>query len=320
MRQAAGAPELSVILATDRLATIRKTIAHLGDQSAAGRLELVIVTPWPSEPDLQADELRGLGSVRVVGVDDLSSLPAARAAGIRAAGAPTVVFGESHSYPQPGWAEALIEAHRGPWAAVGPAIGNAEPGSLLGWANLLMAYGPWVEPVNSGPTSMLPGHNGSFERAVLLEYGSALEEMLESDTVLIQSLAERGHRLYLEGRARTAHLNVSRPTSFVVDSFGSSRDYAARRSRKWSRALRALYIGGSPLIPAVRLRRILKDVRRAGLERMLLPRVLPALLLGLAVSAVGELCGYVAGPGDARRLADIELHRVRHVRAGGAPD
>ena len=60
-------------------------------------------------------------------VRSVNHLPEARAAGVRAASAPIVFIGETHSYPQPGWAEALLTAFEGPWAAVVPAIGNANP-------------------------------------------------------------------------------------------------------------------------------------------------------------------------------------------------
>ena len=34
---------------------------------------------------------------------------------------------EDHCFPADGWAEALVAAHQGPWAAVGPAFLNANP-------------------------------------------------------------------------------------------------------------------------------------------------------------------------------------------------
>ncbi len=54
-----------------------------------------------------------------------------------------------------------------------------------------------------------------------------------------------------------------------------------------------------------------------------MPRgVLPMVVLGLAVSAVGELAGFALGLGAASdRLAYFEFHRLRHVKKaprGGA--
>jgi len=65
-----------------------------------------------------------------------------------------------------------------------------------------------------------------------------------------------------------------------------------------------------PLIPVVRLWRILPEVRRSARKYGLLPGVLPPLLLGLLVSATGELLGYAAGVGSSpRRIVDVEFHR-----------
>jgi hypothetical protein len=51
-------------------------------------------------------------------------------------------------------------------------------------------------------------------------------------------------------------------------------------------------------------------VRRSARKYGLLPGVLPPLLLGLLVSATGELLGYAAGVGSSpRRIVDVEFHR-----------
>jgi hypothetical protein len=66
------------------------------------------------------------------------------------------------------------------------------------------------------------------------------------------------------------------------------------------------------LIPAVRMARIVRHLRRVGRLR-LLGRVLPALAASLALSAAGEAAGYVAGRGSPRVLYEMELHRVKYV-------
>src|SRR5205823_2114181 len=125
------------------------------------------------------------------------------------ASAPVVVFCEDHAFPEPGWAVALIDAHRGPYAAVGPVIVNANPRSLISDADCLIGYGPWLHPSPGGEMSHLPGHNSSYKRASLLEYGDRLPSMLEAETVLHWDLRARGLRLYLEPRARLAHTNFA---------------------------------------------------------------------------------------------------------------
>ena len=142
-----------------------------------------------------------------------------------------MAIAETHAFPEPGWAEALIEAHHGPWAAVGPAIVNANPDSLISWANLFLDYGPWVELADGGPADDVPVHNSCFKRRVLLDYGRGLDEVLSTEHFLVQDLKARGHRLYMEPAARTAHLNTCQsPLTWLRERF-----YAGSRLRRRSR-------------------------------------------------------------------------------------
>jgi hypothetical protein len=311
-----SAPEISVVLPTDTYATVRNVVSHLRRQSVSDRLELVLVTPEPERLELDDDVRADLHSVRLV-ASEIESMPLARARGIEAAAAPVVVLGETHAYPAPEYAEALLEAHRGPWAVVGPAMLNANPESLLAWAALYLDYGPWVDCKHRGPMDDVPAHNGAYKRDVLLEYGPRLEAMLESDTVLNADLRARGKELYLEPRAQTYHLNVSQLGTWLAERVVAGRAFAASRAAGWPRRRRLAYALGSPLIPLVRLVRIRGQIRASGRERELLPRLLPALVVALAFSAFGELLGYARGVGGAQRLLyEIELHRERYARRG----
>ena len=75
-------------------------------------------------------------------------------------------------FPEAGWAAALIAAHEGPWAVVGPAIRNANPATVVSWCDFVVGYGPWMDPVEAGPAPFLPGHNSCYKKAILLEYGT----------------------------------------------------------------------------------------------------------------------------------------------------
>jgi len=103
-------------------------------------------------------------------------------------------------------------------------------------------------------------------------------------------------------------------SSWLPERFYGGRRFAAGRAKCWSPLRRLVYTGGAPLIPLVRLRRILSVIRRSGRQRELLPRVLPALIVGLVASAAGEMVGYACGCGNAiERLSSLELHKVTHL-------
>ena len=306
-------PQLSVILyAADSFAAVGKTLRYLHAQTARDRLELVLVAP--ANVQQQAD----LTGARRVEVPAGAPAHVARAAGMRAATAPMVVLAEDHSFPEPGWAAALIEAHRGPWAAVGPVIGNANPGSLLSWVSLFINYGQWAAPHPGGVMRDLPGHNSSYKRVLLLAYGPALEQMLERESNLHEDLQSKGHQLYLEPAARTNHVNVSRWRSTILDQCLGGRSFAGARAAtgQWSSGQRLRACLVTPLVIAGWLRAILRHIRRCGCWAQLWPRILPALVVSLGARGLGEIVGYISGGGDATAvLADIEFHRHKHLCA-----
>jgi GT2 family glycosyltransferase len=311
------APDLSVIVITpDRYETVRKTMSYLRAQTARHRMEIVIVAPSVNELHLEQAEMKGFLQYQVIEVSGSKLSAAAKAAGVRQASAPLVAFIEDHAFPEPRWAEALIQAHQQPWAAVGPVVSNANPRRLVSWATFFTAYGRWAEPAVAGEIDDLPGQKGAYKREILRQYGPELEQMLEVPTVLHWDLRAKGYRLYWEPAAKIDHLHPSLLSSYLKEQFLASRLFAAARARhnRWSVLQRFIYMGGAPLIPLVRLWRILRDIKRCGQGRYLLPRLLPTLIAGLVVDGVGEMIGYALGAGEAaQKIFYFEFHRDRHL-------
>jgi hypothetical protein len=309
-----GVPALSVVLATDCWAAVRTVVRTLQAQSERDRLELVLVTLRDHDVDPGAPELQGFAAVRVVEVPSLVPMGAARAAGVQAAAASVVFLGETHTYPRPGWAGALIGAHDESWGAVVPQIGNANPRGALSWAAFLLDYGRWFDGDRREVTHP-PAYNAALRRDLLLEQGESLPALLEPGGDLVPALRDQGQRFLLEPDARIDHLNVSLPTHWLRERYVVGRLVAARRAQEWSRSRRALHCAGSPLVPpllVLRIRRPIRAARRLGL----LPRLAyPALVLAAAALALGELVGYVAGPSDRaeRMLIEYELNKSGYV-------
>src|SRR5262249_3803632 len=137
----ARAPEMSVVLVTpDGYQAIRKTISHLRAQTIRDQLEIIIVAPSADTLDPYLTELRDFLQFHVIEVGPIRSTGRAVAAGVRRASAPIVAYAEEHSYPEAGWAAALVEAHRGAWAGVGGVLRNANPRSVASWANLILDF------------------------------------------------------------------------------------------------------------------------------------------------------------------------------------
>ncbi|HUQ48352.1 MAG TPA: glycosyltransferase family A protein [Gemmatimonadaceae bacterium] len=307
-------PSLSVLLPTrDDFSTIRQTVRALSRQTVCDSLELVIIAPT-EHIDVPADEVSMFASTRVVYGGRVRTSNHSRCRGVRAASAPFVVLSEDHSSPEPGWAAAIIAAHAEGFAVVGPVMINANPNSAMSWANLLLEYGPWLDGEVRRETDHLPGHNSSYYRAILMSYGDNLERMLENETVIQLDIASRGHRLLLEPGAKTRHLNFSRIRDSIPMRFNCGRSFAGHRVIGWSRSKRIAFAIGAPLIPLVRLTRVLRMVRASDRYSALFPRIIPMLALAVVADGLGEMVGYILGPGGAPDfLGTIEFNRVRSL-------
>ena len=309
-------PALSVILGVQGpFAAVRRTVRHLRAQTIRDRIELVLLWSTEDPIDVPPDAVSGFYSSAIHKVHAHSSTAAANAAGVLHATANVVAFAEDHCFPEPEWAEALLEAHSRGYAAVAPEIANGNPGSVVSWCDYAIGYGPWMKPTPSGEAPFLPGHNCSYKRAILLEYGDKLEFMLEAETVLHYDQVRRGRRLFLESRARAAHLNFALWRSWLLTQHHHGRVFGGSRASKWPWTKKAFYAAASPLIPLVRLFRTSREFLRPGRPRHVLLRILPALAIGLIADGAGQFVGYVVGSGGSPALlADYEYNRVKFLR------
>jgi hypothetical protein len=313
-----AAADLSVVVITPSgFDVVRKTVEHLRVQSAADRVELVLVAPDSGTLGPVGDAVDGFWGHRIVEAGPLTSTGRAMEAGFQAATAPLLSYVEEHSYPAPGWAEAVIAAHEGPWAAVGCALENANPESIVSWAMLFMDFGPAVELAEPAEVRALPPHQTTYKRAALAGHDQDVHELLEVEAILQAGLLARGDRLYMESAARRAHLNVTRTRSMLHGQFLAGLQYAPLRIRQegFSVARRLAYAGAAPLILVVQLRRCLGEIARTGRTRQLVPRILPAMVAGLGMQQAGETVGFLTGRqagAPAGRLS-VELDRASHI-------
>jgi hypothetical protein len=280
-------------------------------------LEIVFAVPVGGLRDLDEAEVSEFAAVRSVELASIPSLAVARAAGVRKATAPLVFIGETHSFPEPGWAEALLRAHEGPWAAVVPAVSNADPRGPISWGGYLMDYARWdpERPVGEIADPMI--YNTSYQRQVLLELGEQLEIALDPYSgVLWPILFERGLRAWFEPEARIRHLGVGQFGTSLREKVLIGMIVGNYRATRWSLARRLVYFFGSPLIPLVLMARLLPAVRRIRRRHRLPWGSLPMMFLGCVAKAVGETYAVAAGApaGTQARQTEIEVHRLRYCR------
>jgi hypothetical protein len=312
------APALSVVLVTPgRYERIRKTMNHLHAQSVRERMEVLIVCPSLAELDACMDGWHDFRQVRCIEAGAIRSTGAMRAAGALQARAGVVAFAEDHCFPGAGWAEALVEAHRENWTGVGATLTNANPASLLSWADLFLNFGPCVMRKLGGASHFIPWHNSSYSKTALNEYGDDLARMLEVEGMLHLDQEQRGRELFLCAAATVDHVNISRFDSFMSGHFWGSRMFCAAliREKRWPAWKKLALALGSPALGFVRIGRAIREIRRSGKQRSLLPAVLPALCAGAAAISFGTLTGALFGAGNAvTHRISVEFYRDRHVR------
>lgn len=300
---------LSVILVTDSLDAVATALARYRAATDPARVELIVAAVAP-DPRLTVATLADAGfpNARVVDVRE-GTLQAAEWRAFQATTAPLVVFGQAHAFPRPGFGAAILAAWsegRSParglarWAVVGPAIANANPETTVSRAAMWLSFGRWMDEPPRGEWPDVPGHNSAYDRAALVELGDDLVGYLEAGWQLQARLTARGHRCLLEPAATMDIVNPSRLGPFVAHFFQLGRLVAAQRCQRWSVFRRLAYALGSPLIPLVRLQRIVRDSMR---RRTNAPWVaLPLLVLGLVASALGEATAFLVGPGAPTRF------------------
>jgi hypothetical protein len=309
-------PALSVIVVVGpRRAHAERMLADLAAQQAREALEVVLVDTAVGAGPIAVP--RGLRA-KVVPHDDDGSYARSRVAGLAHCRAPVVAFIEDHCFPEPGWAGAVIEAHREPWAAVSYRIINANPEGYFGRAGMMADFGPWVAAEGRTESRYLASNNVSYKRAVLDAHARDLPVLFAPDQVFFEVLAREGHKLCFDGGAVAAHWNVDRPVEMARATIAFSRLYAANRARTlgWSRRQRLLYGLLVPFLSVpLRTRTLFEAVRR---QPALAPDVLatlPFLMPSFIASGLGSSLGYLGGPGGAEGTVNhLELSTER----GGA--
>ena len=311
-------PELSVVLvAGARRERAQRVIDAVSAQTALAKIELILVdlgTAGVAPLDIPEQ----LSHVRM-NRPDIVRWGVARAEGARASKGKSVAFLEDHCFPSPTWAEALIEAHLGPWGGVGYVFTNANPKSFVSRVSLLARYGSFVHPAHRGVAPLISGNNVSYKRDILMSFGDRLEDVLTIDFNLQEILHKRGVPLFVESRALAAHQHFTNVMGEAVTGHHYCRLLAAKRvqTQDWSIGRRLLHGIGAPLgSPAIRLFRLLRGLRGRS-------ELWPTAILGLPIivteylfDAIGESLGYLVGAGNSEAYA--LRWELEEERAGGS--
>jgi hypothetical protein len=280
-----------VIASRDGGAALLETVAAFVDATAGGA---EIVVSECARDDSAARIRERWPGVRLIHLEEDSTIPHLRAAGIRVASSAIVALTSESCVPAPGWFAALRRAHADGPDAVGGAIENGSTDRLIDWAVFFCEYGRYMTPLPPERSADLPGHNVSYSRAAL----ATIDDLIARGTwepLWHWRLAARGARLVRDGSIAVVLRKRYTLSGFVRERYEYGRTFAAHRLEGASAWRRALFTLGCVLLPAVVLVRIVRDVlpkRRRGAQLLL---SLPYLAIFACVWAAGEAVGYAAG-------------------------
>lgn len=292
-------------------------LRSLRAQTASQNIELIVVVR--SRATFSADEtvLHGFGRSVLVESEAADSHVSAKIVGLRAATTPIVAFAEDHCFPEPDWAERLMAAHAGDCGAVGPSMKNGNPDTALSRSAFALHWGSWAHPAIAGTAEVLPPHNTSYKRSILLAVQDKLHDLLVVEHFLHAGLREAGHVLLVEPSAVVRHCNISKVRPWWRISYNGGRVYGSYRVKheKLSAGQRIVRTLMSPLVPVVRLKREMPAILRTGGSRADRVAAIAWSVVHLIVHSVGEAAGYAFGSGNSEReCADLETSRFRDMR------
>jgi glycosyltransferase involved in cell wall biosynthesis len=290
-------PALSVVVVSfNSPALLARCLASLVEQAAAHNAEVMVVRAIRTD-DLDCDAVRERfdGCCWLISPSD-ETVPRMRCQGISAARGAVVALIEDDCDVDERWCAAVLEAHRGPWVAVGGAV---EPGSYtraLDWAVYLYEYGRFMLPFEAHESAVLPGNNISYKRDALSGEG-LVEDDGFYDVFVHDAWRLQGLPMMISPTLVVTNRNSWSWANVWVTPFHHGRGFAAKRvaGRSWSRRCGLALL--APFLPLLQICRIV----RLTLERNRLGARLALAGPGLAVFgaswALGEFVGYLLGPG-----------------------
>jgi glycosyltransferase involved in cell wall biosynthesis len=236
--------------------------------------------------------------VRMFSFEERLAVPVLRAIGINNSRGDLVVMTEDHCVPPEDWYERIVQAHsEAPYLAIGGAIENAATERLVDWAVFLCEYSNFVGPLEPGVAHDIPGPNVAYKRAALPH----VQDLLDAgqwENFLHARLEQRGFELYRDPRVMVYHRKFFGLGEFLSQRYHYGRGFAGMRVNGAPFVRRLMFACATPILPPLILGRIGRRLFGRQRHRAIYLKALPLLGLFTLSWSLGELVGYLSGPGD----------------------
>jgi hypothetical protein len=289
-------PALTVVVpSVNGLGDLVDCLDALARQRSDVELE-VLVADRCGEP-LRADVRRRHPWVRILEAPPGTTIPDLRAMAFAAATGKSVAVIEDHVIVPAGWARALLDAQGDREIVVGGAIENAAVDRLVDWAAFLCEYSHCIVPLAEGPADWLPGNNVVYPRALLARYQAVLGRG-QWENRLHDAMRRDGVSLVCRPQILVGHKKHYTVGEYLSQRYLYARSYAGARVADAPLAKRLGYGAAALALPPLLMFRTVARVVAKRRHRAELVRSLPLLAVFVVSWALGEMVGYVAGPGD----------------------
>lgn len=222
-----------------------------------------------------------------------------RAIGLNLTNGEIVALLEDHDRPDKYWSKKMIEAHKGPYAAVGGAIDNGI-NRPLNWAIYFCDFGPYQNPIKTGLSTSISDVNVSYKQKSLHKIRNIWKNNYHEPNVH-NALLNLGEKLWLSSEIVVyQHRENLDFCTAMLERYKWGLHYAGFRTQRLTVGKRLLCLTLSPMLPFVLLLRKINGVLKK--RRCIIPliRSLPIMMLLLSFWSIGEFVGYLTSKTDNR--------------------
>jgi hypothetical protein len=296
---------------------LRHCLRALHAQERSPSMDIVV----PHLPDVVGIQelVRDFPNVRFVQVVDIDRKLAAgpcrdhhdelRARGLEVVHGDIVALLEDHEFPARDWAAQVIAAHRTKYAGIGGAVENSV-NRPLNWAVFFCDFGRYQNPITPGATLVASDVNVSYKRHALQVIADVWRTRFH-ERLVHAAMLQRGMLLALNPSIVVYQHRVDLTLRIALrERLIWGRSYASTRAERWSAVRRLWYSALSPVLPAVLVVRLARNVVQKRHSRLAFVRALPFTLLLTTVWAIGELLGYAGMRSTMSRTAGRPVESV----------
>jgi len=301
-------PEFSILIgmvSTEDSDRILEALDVLRKQQGSHTYEVIIGDRRNDDISKRVDD--GYPEVQRLTCPASMSLPELRTLALDKASGRYIIVTEDHCVPSENWLESMSNAFAASsedTVAVGGCVENGVTDTALDWATFLCEYSYFLDPVEEGDTTVLPGMNVAYKREIFADLDRELLTSGFWETTVHPVLIEKGLHFYSTNKIRLFHCKKFSFGLFARQRYIYSRYYAGLRFGKGEGLKRFVAFGATVLLPPLLLIRSRKQMKLKSRLHKEFRSAMPVLMLFYLIWAYGEMAGYLLGTGDA--LARIE--------------